>query len=70
VDYDIVLEGSSSDLAPSPLYNILLEQLELVKVYLQEHLYKGFIVLSNAPFIAPVLFAKKPRGGWRFCVDF
>jgi len=34
VDYNIILKGSSSDLAPSPLYNILLEQLELVKVYL------------------------------------
>jgi hypothetical protein len=47
-----------------------LEQLELVKAYLQEHLQKGFIVPSDAPFTAPVLFAKKPGGGWRFCVDF
>ena len=70
MDHDIVLEGSSSDLAPSPLYNILLEQLELVKVYLREHLYKGFIVLSDVPFAALVLFAKKPKGGWRFCVNF
>jgi len=70
VDHDIVLKGSSSDLAPSPLYNMSLEQLELVKVYLQEHLYKGFIVPSDVPFIAPVLFAKKPKGGWRFYVNF
>ena len=34
VDHDIILEGSSSDLAPSPLYNMSLEQLELVKAYL------------------------------------
>jgi len=38
VDYDIVFESSSRELAPSPLYNISLEQLELVKAYLQEHL--------------------------------
>ena len=34
VDYDIILKGNSRNLAPSPLYNILLEQLELIKVYL------------------------------------
>jgi len=34
VDHDIILKGNSRDLAPSPLYNMLLEQLELVKVYL------------------------------------
>jgi len=34
VDYNIVLKSSSRELAPSPLYNILLEQLELVKAYL------------------------------------
>jgi len=34
VDHDIILKGNSRDLAPSPLYNISLEQLELVKVYL------------------------------------
>jgi len=34
VDYNIILKGNSRDLAPSPLYNISLEQLELIKVYL------------------------------------
>ena len=63
VDHNIVLKSSSRELAPSPLYNISLEQLELVKAYLQEHLQKGFIVPSDAPFTAPVLFAKKPKGG-------
>jgi len=38
VDHNIVLKSSSRELAPSPLYNILLKQLELVKAYLQEHL--------------------------------
>src|SRR3954454_11412930 len=47
-----------------------LKQLELVKSYLKEHLHKGFIVPSSAPFASPILFAKKPGGGWRFCVDY
>ena len=34
VDHNIILKGDSRNLAPSLLYNILLEQLELVKAYL------------------------------------
>ena len=69
VDHDIVLEAENN-LAPSPLYSMSLEQLELVKDYLQDHLQRGFIVPSDAPYASPVLFAKKPGGGWRFCVDY
>ena len=25
---------------------------------------------SEAPYISLVLFAKKPGGGWRFCLDY
>jgi len=63
VDHNIVLKSSSKELAPSPLYNISLEQLELVKAYLQEHLQKGFIIPSDIPFAAPILFTKKLGGG-------
>ena len=69
VDHNIILEDKNN-LTPSPLYSMLLEQLKLVKSYLEDHLKKGFIVPSNAPYASPVLFAKKPRGGWRFCVDY
>ena len=69
VDHNIVLEAENN-LTPSPLYSMSLEQLELVKAYLEDHLKKGFIVPSNAPYASPVLFAKKPGGGWRFCIDY
>jgi len=46
------------------------EQLQLAKDYLQIHLEKGFIEVSDAQFASPVLFAKKGSGGWRFCVDY
>ena len=65
-------EGAAEKLAaaPSPLYGMDREKLELVKDYLMEHLQKGFIEPSDAQFSSPVLFAKKPNGGWRFCVDY
>ena len=47
-----------------------LEQLGMVKAYLEDHLQKGFIIPSDAPYASPVLFAKKPGEGWRFCVDY
>ena len=45
-------------------------KLEQVKKYLDEHLKKGFIVPSKAPFTSLVLFAEKPNGGLRFYVDY
>ena len=57
-------------LHPSPLYQMSLEHLEFLKEYLTDRLHRGWIVPSVAPFASPVLFAKKPGGGWRFCVDY
>ena len=37
---------------------------------LTELLDKNFIRASSSPAAAPVLFAKKPGGGLRFCVDY
>ena len=54
----------------SRIYPISGHKLEQVKQYLDEHLKKGFIVPSQAPFASPVLFAKKPNGGLRFYIDY
>jgi len=35
-----------------------------------EHLDKGFIEPSQAPFAAPILFVRKANGGLQFCIDF
>lgn len=61
---------SSNDLGFSPLYKMSLEELEIAKQYIMENLDKGFIEPSTAPWAAPILMAKKPGGGLRFCVDF
>lgn len=57
-------------LGHSPLRGMSVKQLEFVKKFLEEHLKKGFIEASSAPCSSPILLAKKPGGGVRFCVDY
>jgi len=53
-----------------PLYSMSRAQLVVLKEWLEENMSKGFIHQSSWPFAAPVLFAKKPGGGLRFCIDY
>src|SRR6266480_5440227 len=46
------------------------EELLLLRKTLTEYLDKNFIRASNSLAAAPILFAKKPGGGLRFCVDY
>lgn len=70
-DHRIELEeGKEAGHGYAPLYNMSEGELLLVKKYLQEHLDKGFIESSTAPYASPILFARKPGGGLRFCVDY
>lgn len=70
--YDHKIELLDGEQGPShaPLYSMSEGELQLVKAFLKEHLDKGFIVPSSAPFASPVLYARKPNGGLRFCVDY
>ena len=45
------------------------EMIEL-KSQVTELLAKGIITPINSPYGAPVLFVKKPSGGFRFCLDY
>ncbi|KAI7975494.1 hypothetical protein EIK77_002299 [Talaromyces pinophilus] len=68
-DHKIELVGEK-DLGYSPIYRLGREELEAAKEYIIDNLNKGFIVASQAPFASPILMAKKPGGGLRFCVDY
>lgn len=46
------------------------KELEAIKKYIDEHLGKGFIRASSSSATSPVLLARKPGGGLRFCVDY
>ena len=69
--YDLQIElEKNSNLGFSPLRHHSVEELKTCKQYLVENLNKGFIAPSQCPFASPILFARKPNGGLRFCVDY
>ena len=67
---EFIDDADKSKLPRSRIYPMSGHKLEQVKQYLDEHLKKGFIIPSKAPFASPILFAEKPNGGLRFCVDY
>lgn len=69
VDYKIHLQEEALP-GYCPLYKQSIEELEAAKKYINENLHKGFIVASSAPYASPILMARKPGGGLRFCVDY
>ncbi len=67
---EFIDEDSKSKLPKSRIYPMSSHKLQEVKKYLDENLKRGFIVPSKAPFASSILFAEKPNGGLRFCVDY
>jgi len=51
-----------------PLYSMSRAELVVLKQWLEENMSIGLIHQSLWPFAAPVLFAKEPDGGQRFCI--
>ncbi|KAI0992082.1 hypothetical protein K3495_g16104, partial [Podosphaera aphanis] len=52
------------------LYNMSREELLVLRKTLTDLLKKGWIRPSSSAAAAPVIFAKKPSGGLRLCVDY
>ena len=72
-DYQIKIEEGASPeqtVGHSPLYKQSREELEAAREYVVDNLSKGFIGPSDAPYASPILMARKPGGGLRFCVDY
>ena len=71
VDHRLHLEQEPGEvLGYSPLYKMSSEELEAAREYILDNLNKGFIVPSQSPYASPILMARKPGGGLRFCVDY
>lgn len=52
------------------LYNMSREELLVLRKTLTDLSKKGWIRPSSSPAASPVLFARKPNGGLRLCVDY
>jgi hypothetical protein len=63
-------DGKELEVPWGPLYNMSRDELLVLRKTLTELLDKNFIRLSYSPAAAPVLFARKPGGGLRFCTDY
>jgi hypothetical protein len=73
IDYRIDLEKEDRKVPKvpwGPLYNISHDELLVLQKTLIDYLDKGFIQVSNSLAATLVLFARKPRGGLRFCIDY
>jgi hypothetical protein len=74
IDHRIDLEkdqhGKEKEPPWGPLYNMSKGELLVLRKELTSLLDKGWIRVSSSPAASPVLFAKKPGGGLRFCVDY
>ena len=74
IDHTIPLEtdehGREKEVPWGPLYNMSRDELLLLRKTLTELLDKQWIRASKSQAAAPVLFAKKPGGGLRFCIDY
>jgi hypothetical protein len=57
-------------LPAGPLYNMLEDELLVLRKFLEENFSKGFIRASLSPIASPVLFAKKPSGRLCFYVNY
>ena len=74
IDHRIELEkdqsGKEKEPPWGPLYNMSKQELLVLRKELISLLDKGWIRVSSSPAASPVLFARKPGGGLRFCVDY
>lgn len=74
LDHEIPLEkdekGQDKKVPWGPLYNMSHDELLVLRKELTSLLDKDFIQHSKSSAAAPVLFARKPGGGLRFCVDY
>lgn len=69
-DHKIQLKGGEKLMPKSRIYQMSTHKLLETKKYLKENLKKGFISPNSTPFASLVLFAAKPNGELRFCVDY
>jgi len=69
IDHEVRLKDGETP-TWGPLFSMSRAELVVVKEWLEENMSKGCIRQSSSPVVAPVLFAQKPDGRLRFCIDY
>ena len=68
-DYTIKLVNGQQPLY-GPIYSLRAVELEILKVYIETNLTKGFIRPSKSPANTPIPFDQKSDGSLQLCVDY
>ena len=69
--YDLKIELEEGSSPPfGPIYSLSQSELKSLREFLDEHLAMDFILPSQSPGRAPVLFAHKKDNSLQLCVDF
>ena len=61
---------TTTDPPHSPLYNLSNKELEVLRIYLDDALAKGWIQYSTSLVEAPILFVPKKDGGLRLYINY
>jgi hypothetical protein len=70
-NYPIELKTAEENVRMGPIYQVALEEQQLLKEYLDKIICKGKVRPSTSPIDSPILFVPKPHGnGLRLCVDY
>ena len=69
-DHVIDLKPDAPETLDSKTYPLPVEQQEALDEFLQEHLKKGYIRISQSPYAAPFFFVKKKDGKLRPVQDY
>ena len=68
VEHEIITNGKGPVAAPS--YRLGPKQEEFARTESIRMLKDGLLSHSKSPWSAPIIIAKKPKGGFRYCTDF
>ena len=69
-DHQIHLLEGYKDYGYSPFSKMSEPKLQFVKKFLEEHLKKGFIKASSAPYLSRIMLAAKFKESIRFYIDY
>ena len=69
--YDLSIPLQEGTTPPfRPVYNLSSLELDVLRKYIDDNLWKEFIRHSQSSAGAPILFVKKPDGSLRLCVNY